>query len=95
MKNSIFYFILILIISCQSQRIVTSTQDAENSLKQGNYTNIKISEYTNPGACEPSIAINPTNPKNIVAGNVLKDVHVSFDGGATWKSSKIKSMHGV
>jgi len=95
MKNFIFYSVLILLISCQSQRIVTSTQDAENSLKQGNYKNIKISEYTNSGACEPSIAINPTNPRNIVVGNVLKDVHVSFDGGFTWKSSKMKSNHGV
>ncbi len=86
-----------LFISCQSKRIVTVTQDAEKTLKQGNFRNIKITETSAfiTGSCEPSIAINPKNPNNIVAGNVLDDYHFSFDGGLTWNANKLKSKLGV
>ena len=89
MKHHIIFLsvlILIFTISCQSLRNVTSPQDAENYIKQSNYINIKIAEG-NPfttGPCEPAIAINPTNPKNIVAGSVLDNYYYSFDGGNTW-----------
>ena len=45
--------------------------------------------------CEPSIAINPLNGNEIVAGSVLNNVHRSADAGKTWKRSVLKSSHGV
>lgn len=44
---------------------------------------------------EPSIAINPKNPKNIVVGTVFDRVFSTKDGGKTWKSSRLKSPYGV
>ena len=60
--------------------------------------NVKIYEQTSRntlGPCEPSIAINPTNPKNIVAGSVLDYVHRSNDGGKTWQTEQLKSKYGI
>gem|GEM_PF-2256544 len=34
---------------------------------------------------EPSIAINPTNPANLIVGTNLHHIFVSFDTGHTWK----------
>lgn len=45
--------------------------------------------------CEPSIAINPTNSDNIVAGSILDNVYVSNDGGLSWSHTKLTSSHGV
>ena len=72
-------------------------QDAENSIKQGNYKNIKIAEGSAylTGPCEPSIVINPTNTDNIVAGSVLDNYHYSFDRGLTWKTNVLTSQFGV
>jgi hypothetical protein len=100
MKKSSIYLVIVVsffIISCKTKQIVTDTQDAEKSLKQGNYKNIKIIESSAfmTGACEPSIAISPRNQKNIVAGNVLSDYHYSSDGGLTWKSKAMQSKLGV
>jgi hypothetical protein len=44
---------------------------------------------------EPSIVINPDNPKNIVAGIVLDRSVYTVDGGLTWKESILKSAYGV
>jgi hypothetical protein len=44
---------------------------------------------------EPSIVINPDNPKNIVVGIVLDRVVYTTDGGLTWKESVLKSSYGV
>jgi hypothetical protein len=44
---------------------------------------------------EPSIVINPDNPKNIVAGIVLDRAVYTTDGGLTWKESILKSAYGV
>lgn len=52
-----------------------------------------ISEKYAP--CEPSIAINLKNPKNIVAGAILNKVYVTQDGGASWQKSGLKSPLGV
>ena len=43
----------------------------------------------------PSIAINPKNPKNIVAGAELDRVYYTLDGGQTWTTSKLESKYGV
>lgn len=93
----LFIVLVLLFISCKSKQVVTTTQDAEKTLKQSNYRNIKITEGIAivTGSCEPSIAINPKNTNNIVAGNVLDDYHYSFDGGITWETRKLKSELGV
>lgn len=44
---------------------------------------------------EPSVAINPRNPKNIVVGVVLDRAIYTKDGGETWKESKLVSPYGV
>lgn len=63
----------------------------------GQFVNIKLDEQVAPGdyVCEPSIAINPKNPKNIVAASVLDNVYYTKDGGVTWQKSKLKSPYGV
>lgn len=45
--------------------------------------------------CEPSIAINLDNPKNIVAASVLNNVYYTSNGGLSWKKSKLSSPLGV
>ncbi|TAE47499.1 MAG: exo-alpha-sialidase [Bacteroidetes bacterium] len=45
--------------------------------------------------CEPSIAINFSNPDNIVAGAILNRVYTSLDGGKTWQTQGLKSSYGV
>lgn len=67
------------------------------SLCFGQFKNIKLDEQTpdNPYICEPSIAINPRNPQNIVAASVLDNIYVTKDGGANWQKIKVKSRFGV
>ena len=45
--------------------------------------------------CEPSIAVNPSNPAEMVVGTVLSGVHTSSDSGKTWRSATLLSPHGV
>lgn len=88
----ILFIFLVLLFGCQTKPVVTGTTIFSN-----NYKNIKIIESSAfvTGSCEPSIAINPKNPNNIVAGNVLNDYHYSFDGGKSWISNKLESEFGV
>ncbi len=82
--------LMILFFSCKTSKTVLT--------KNNNYKNIKIYEQINQasyGPCEPSIFINPKNPKNIVAGSVLDYAHYSFDGGKTWQTQSLKSDYGV
>lgn len=44
---------------------------------------------------EPSIAINPKNPEQIIAGSVLNDFYYSNDGGKSWSSESLLSKYGV
>ena len=44
--------------------------------------------------CEPSIAIDPTNPDRIVAGAVLDYVYVSEDAGKSWSRDRLTSKLG-
>jgi hypothetical protein len=44
---------------------------------------------------EPSIAINPNKPHEMIAGSVLSDYYFSKDGGKTWESKTLKSKYGV
>jgi hypothetical protein len=63
----------------------------------GQFKNIKLDEQgpETPYVCEPSIAINPKNPQNIVAGAVLDNVYVTTDGGKQWQKIKLQSPLGV
>jgi hypothetical protein len=58
--------------------------------------NIKLGEMTesNRGG-EPSIAINPRDPKIIVAASAPGNVYRTADGGATWEKSTLTSSFGV
>ena len=44
---------------------------------------------------EPSIAINPNNTNQLVAGSNLNNVYRSSDGGLTWTKSILSSTYGV
>ncbi|MFT7343476.1 MAG: Neuraminidase (sialidase) [Lentimonas sp.] len=44
---------------------------------------------------EPSIAINPNNTDQIIAGTILNDFYYSEDGGSTWTSKSLQSTYGV
>jgi len=60
------------------------------------YPEVKILEAGGGiGPCEPTIAINPLNTKEMVVGAVLNHVAYSDDGGLTWASSRISSSYGV
>jgi hypothetical protein len=48
-----------------------------------------------PFICEPTIAINPRHPNNIVAGSVLDNVYYSKDTGKSWNKAKLSSPFGV
>ncbi|MEY3084361.1 MAG: hypothetical protein RL037_541 [Bacteroidota bacterium] len=65
---------------------------------QAKYENIQIPlgkfEYEYSG-CEPSIAIDASNPNKIVAGSILNGYHYSIDAGKTWKSKALVSPFGV
>ncbi|MCZ6692930.1 MAG: sialidase family protein [Bacteroidetes bacterium] len=62
----------------------------------GQYINIKIDDIQMKyGPCEPSIAINPKDPNNLVAGSVLGRVYHSEDAGKTWISDTLSSPYGV
>ena len=56
----------------------------------------KAVEGDSYGPCEPSIAVSPTNPDNMVAGAILNRVYYSHDAGLTWQKKVLKSStHGV
>ena len=60
-------------------------------------TNVQLDTWDGRGyqPCEPSIALDPTNPDVVVAGSILDNVYRSSDGGATWTTSTLKSPLGV
>jgi hypothetical protein len=64
----------------------------------GQYKNVVIegkSAFHHYQPSEPAIAIDPTNPKNLVAGAILDKVYTSSDGGETWDISTLESQFGV
>jgi len=52
-------------------------------------------ELRRVGPCEPSIAINPADPNQVVAGSVLDNVYTSANGGRTWTAETLESPYGV
>lgn len=63
----------------------------------GQFKNIKLDEQQDAAryVCEPTIAINPRYPNNMVAGSVLDNVYFTKDGGITWHRSQLTSPFGV
>ncbi|UZR93643.1 sialidase family protein [Chondrinema litorale] len=60
------------------------------------FKNVKIDAARGTiGPCEPSIAINPLNPKEIVVGAVLEKVYYSSDGGEEWAEQNLTSEYGI
>ncbi|MDF9799990.1 hypothetical protein OKW21_005253 [Catalinimonas alkaloidigena] len=67
-----------------------------SDLAYSQITPIKIHEGKRDlGPCEPSIAINPNNTDQVVAGSVLDNVYFSEDGGQSWQVKSLKSPYGV
>jgi Neuraminidase (sialidase) len=60
---------------------------------QSLYKNVKISDENDPS--EVTIAINPTDHKNMVAAANIENYYYSFDGGNTWQIRKASSTYGV
>jgi hypothetical protein len=84
-----FQRILFLVIICQTSLLYGQSQ----------YTNIQLpkpkkSKYYYD-QCEPSIAINQQNTKQLVVGSIIDSYYFSTDGGNSWKSKRIKSKYGV
>lgn len=46
-------------------------------------------------ACEPSVAVHPTNPAQAVVGTVLSRIHRTSSLGAQWESQTVQSPFGV
>jgi hypothetical protein len=69
---------------------------ASSALK-AQFKNIMLDEQgeNHPYVCEPTIAINPRYPNNIVAGSVLNNYYFTKDMGVTWKKGTLTSPLGV
>ena len=63
----------------------------------GQFKNILLDEQEGSErlVCEPTIAINPRYPNNIVAGSVLDNVYYTKDSGKSWNKIKLRSTFGV
>lgn len=57
------------------------------------HQNIMISDQNFPN--EPSIAINPKNTQELVAGSNIDNYYYSTDGGLTWNENTLTSTYGV
>ena len=59
--------------------------------------NVQLDVWSGKGyqPCEPSIAMDPTDPNVVVAGSILDNVYRSSDGGATWTKDQLTSPLGV
>ncbi len=96
MIRKLFLSVFIASIACcQSKK--NSLKMEQKLFQKSSYLNVKIHESNGKshGPCEPSIFINPKNPKNIVAGSIIDFFHYSLDGGETWETERLKSSLGV
>ena len=71
---------------------VVLTLDATSQFK-----NIRLDEQkgNERQACEPSIAINPKYPNNVVAGSFPSNVYYTKDAGKSWAKSQLPSSGGA
>lgn len=85
------FFISTFIVFFGCSRKVSKLKSLPDKIQ--NITIMKGSEGFGP--CEPSICISPIDQNKVIAGSVLDYVHISNDGGLTWKNNKLKSSYGV
>lgn len=96
MRNGILYLFLSFVFLSCSKKSVGSLDLHSNRLLFDSIKVVTIDQGPKAiGPCEPSISINPINSNHIVAGSVLDNVYVSYDGGENWVIDKLKSTHGV
>jgi len=57
--------------------------------------NYRVSAANAMDPNEVTIAINPTNHQNLIAGANLNYVYISNDGGYTWTQNRLSSLYGV
>ena len=79
------------------KKTISTNKILSNTLKISKSKVVTIIQSRNPfsGLSEPSICINKSDTTNFIAGSIYDNVHVSNDGGKTWKNSRIKSRYGV
>ena len=82
--------ILLLMLTC-SVTVAVAQQKVPTNVQ----IHVQGQEPLGYAPCEPSIAINPTNPDHMVAGAVLDYVYVSEDAGATWSRDRMSAKAGV
>ncbi len=91
---AICYLPLLLVSACSTTRkTVSQTPDYLQNVE-----NVLIAEGKENslfGPCEPTIAINPQNTRQVAAGAILDRYYWSEDAGKTWKSDEIKTSFGV
>ena len=65
------------------------------SLLAAQYQNVRVSKVGSNDPEEVTIAINPANPQNLVAGANLSYYYYSVNGGQTWTEGRLISTFGV
>ena len=97
MMRAIFLLLSISIIwACSQKAYPPVVKDQTQEIIAPDSITVMIAEAkTMVGPCEPSIAIDPNNPKRIVAGSVLDNIYCSEDGGMTWTEDRLSSSFGV
>ncbi len=71
--------------------LIWSTGGAKAQL----FRNVAIDADTLDFPNEPCIAINPANPREMMAGSNLNNVYFSIDGGLSWYKYYLYSPYGV
>ena len=87
----ILLFSALLFLGCKATKIPSQKPYP----KPKNQVVTIMSDRLRSGLSEPSICINKTNTINIIAGSIYDNVHISEDGGKTWKTKHLKSQFGV
>ena len=83
------YAILLLVASCKTTKNIGQKPFPKNKV----VTIMEDNMFS--GLSEPSICINKTDTKSIIAGSIYDNLHISNDGGITWTNTHISSQYGV
>ncbi len=65
------------------------------TLLAAQYSNVRVSKVGSNDPEEVTIAINPANPQNLVAGANISYFYFSRDGGQSWTEGQLTSSLGV